>query len=103
MIDYGRRDPLGAVFGVLPKNLDSLLAWSRTVDGWARRSLKAQEELRSRLQVLLLRGAWQVYRVRCRLMADWWREPASPEQGLPCPKCGRSGHATGAEPSKAGA
>ena len=76
VIDYGRRDPLGAVFGVLPKHLDSLLAWSRTVDGWARRSLKAQEELRGRLQVLLLRGAWQVYRVRCRLMADWWREPA---------------------------
>ena len=77
VVDYDRRDPLGAVLGVLPRRLDSLLAWSRAADGWARRRLKAQEELRGSLQVLLLRGAWNVYRVRCRLMADWWHPVAA--------------------------
>ena len=76
VIDYDRRDPLGAVLGVLPRRLDSLLEWSRTACGWVRRSLKGQESLRGSLQVLLLRGAWRVYRARCRLMAEWWREPA---------------------------
>ena len=76
--EYNRRDPLGAVLGVLPRCLDRLLAWSRTAGhgGWVRRSLRAQGELRGQMQVLLLRGAWRVYRTRCRLMDDWWRAPA---------------------------
>ena len=78
VVDYDRRDPLGAVLGVLPRCLDRLLAWSRVAgrDGWVRRSLRAQGELRGRMQILLLRGAWRVYRTRCRLMDGWWRAPA---------------------------
>jgi len=75
VLEYERRDPLGAVLGVLPRRLDGLLAWSRTPGGWARRDLQTQEALGVRMQVLLLRGAWRVYRTRCRLMDGWWHDP----------------------------
>jgi uncharacterized repeat protein (TIGR01451 family) len=72
---FSRRDPLGAVLGVLPEYLDRLLGWNRTCDGWIRRELRAQGELRGRLQIVLLKGALGVYRTRCKLMDEWWRAP----------------------------
>ena len=74
--EYDRRDPLGAVLGVLPPCLDRLLEWSRGTDGWARRSLKVQAALRVGLQLSLIRGAWRLYRTRCGLLDAWWRAPA---------------------------
>ena len=77
-LDYDRRDPLGAILGVLPVGLERLLRWGRNDagTGWEARSLGAQSDLMNRLRLTLIRGAFRVYRERCRRMDAWWRLPA---------------------------
>ena len=75
VVEYSTRDPLGALLGILPSHLDSLLGWARVHGRLVRRELRAQGELRGRLQVVLARGAMGVYQTRCRLMDGWWRAP----------------------------
>ena len=75
LTEFSRRDPLGAVLGVLPRRLDRLLEWTRGSVGWVRRELRAQGQLRGQLQIALLRGALKVYQTRCRLVDEWWQLP----------------------------
>ena len=55
--EFSSRDPLGAVLGILPRHLDSLLRWTREDGRLVRRGLREQSELRGRLQVVLARWA----------------------------------------------
>lgn len=69
-------DGLGALLGVLPQCVDDLLSGVRIgVGRWRPRGLRALSKLKAALQLALVRGAWRVYRGRCRQMDRWWRSP----------------------------
>ena len=63
--------------GVLPRDLDLWLKYTREGTGWKKRSLSDLESLLGALRITLVRGAWHVYRTRCSLMGAWWASPAA--------------------------
>ncbi len=70
-------DAWASALGVLPEEINQLL-WGQKVNGrWQQRQLRDLAKLKEQIQLSLLRGVHETWRIRCRAMGSWWASPTT--------------------------